>query len=325
MANLAMYANTVNANKAKASKDIQAYTNVPLKTLMPNQQLIQYNPYNQMAKETEAGANTLGARQARSTSNANVGNASQLESYLKGQQAASKYRGQGAATTADYLNKQQTADFKTLAGNIGNSDANLAAIRGGQSKALMTKGMLGVANNTALNNLLLAGSKNLGVKEYKRNLGEMYKYESDPKRGEAYDMYTKITDDANAQYGLAKYQADYEKYKTAAGTDKIVPFEESQHYKNYLNAKQQAEANITAANQPLQAAEMRMQYGVPLLYSQQATRLYKAGGSLSKQDIMDIDDNKAEHTRHEKEEEMVFKAILHNNEMLEKALSRVFK
>jgi hypothetical protein len=80
---------------------------------------------------------------------------------------------------------------------------------------------------------------------------------------------------------------------------------------------------------PYQQAMMRMQYQQPLLYGSDYQQPYSwsfaRGGLLSKNDQIEIDDNRNEHTRKQKEAEMIFKAILHNDEMLIKSLIRVFK
>lgn len=58
-------------------------------------------------------------------------------------------------------------------------------------------------------------------------------------------------------------------------------------------------------------------------YYQQA--MLKKGGSLSKEDRIEIEREKKNLSRDEKLLEMTFKAIMHNNEMLQKSLIRVFK
>ena len=49
------------------------------------------------------------------------------------------------------MQKQADSDYKTKLYNVGIADANQAAIKSGQSKALMTEGMLPVAQNKAFN------------------------------------------------------------------------------------------------------------------------------------------------------------------------------
>jgi hypothetical protein len=51
----------------------------------------------------------------------------------------------------------------------------------------------------------------------------------------------------------------------------------------------------------------------------------KSGGTLSKSEKLEIEREKSEYRRRLKETELAYKAIMHNNEMLQKALIKVFK
>ena len=57
----------------------------------------------------------------------------------------------------------------------------------------------------------------------------------------------------------------------------------------------------------------------------QYSNLYKSGGSLSKQDRIDLEREKARLRNAQKDIELTYKAILHNNEMMQKALIKIFK
>ena len=54
---------------------------------------------------------------------------------------------------------------------------------------------------------------------------------------------------------------------------------------------------------------------------------YKKGGKveLTAQEKMDLDNNRYNNVRKLKDTEMTYKAIMHNNEMLQKSLIKVFK
>ena len=51
----------------------------------------------------------------------------------------------------------------------------------------------------------------------------------------------------------------------------------------------------------------------------------KKGGTLSKEDRIELEERKAALKRSEKNTERIFKTILHNNEMLQKSLIKLFK
>ena len=61
--------------------------------------------------------------------------------------------------------------------------------------------------------------------------------------------------------------------------------------------------------------------------SSATNRLYlrKSGGSLSKQDKIDLEREKARLRNTQKDIELTYKAILHNNELMQKALIKIFK
>ena len=267
--NTALYMNTVNANKNAVSKNIQAATNVPLKTMLPNQQLRMYNPYNDMAKQAEVGANKMGSREAV-TSNANINNATKLEAYTKGQDVASKYRIQGAGAINNAMQQQQNADYKTLATNIGISDQNVAAIRQGQSRALQEEGQLGIANNAALNNLLLSFQKNAAYKQQNQYNKGIYDIFSDPKYKAAKETYA----NAQSQETQDKYYNQYLEGLKAYDSTAVKPsWESSQNYRDLQKIKGDSLNIMNAYNVPLNNINLARSFG---------QSYYKKGGNLTK-------------------------------------------
>ena len=73
-----------------------------------------------------------------------------------------------------------------------------------------------------------------------------------------------------------------------------------------------------AAKQSYENLSNELSYRRALLFA-------KSGGSLSKADRLEIQERKSESGRKEKDMEMFYKAIMHNNEMLYKSLIKVFK
>ena len=264
--NTALYMNTVNANKNTVNKNIQAATNVPLKTMLPNQQLRMYNPYNDMAKQAEVGANKMGSREAV-TSNANINNATKLEAYTKGQDVASKYRVQGAGAINNAMQQQQNADYKTLATNIGIGDQNVAAIRQGQSRALQEEGQLGIA---ALNNLLLSFQKNAAYKQQNQYNKGIYDILSDPKYKAAKETYA----NAQSQETQDKYYNQYLEGLKAYDSTAVKPsWESSQNYRDLQKIKGDSLNIMNAYNVPLNNINLARSFG---------QSYYKKGGNLTK-------------------------------------------
>jgi len=332
LSNLAMYANTVGSNRRIGDEQRKAISD-SMYTLpyMQHTYMRADKPYSLQADKQAASFESKAARMAGSTADIDKG----FGVRLSAQQQVSAMKDK--ANMADQQRVDQMRG-QQLQSNVGinkfNTDVlgkNRALTSGAFSKIHLINANQHLAQNAALNNLVLAANKNIPVKEYKRNLAEMYKYATDPKMKEAYDEYNLINDDANITKGKAFYDAEYNKYKTTAGGT-VLPWEQSQQYTNWNNAKKAAELRMITANKPYLQAQQRIQYGLPLLYSNQQQAepqtsiwSFAKGGGLSKQDKMDIDQNKAEYTRKQKDTEMTFKAIFHNNEMLQKALIKVFK
>ena len=63
---------------------------------------------------------------------------------------------------------------------------------------------------------------------------------------------------------------------------------------------------------------LAQQYNQPL-------RMKKGGSTISKEEKLELQRDKQEAVKSLKERELVYKAIFHNNEMLQKALIKVFK
>jgi len=62
-------------------------------------------------------------------------------------------------------------------------------------------------------------------------------------------------------------------------------------------------------------------FGVPINYVPSLSGYFKKGGSLDLESAI----AQAESKRQEKELEMFYKVIMHNNDMLQKALTNIFK
>ena len=327
--NTALYVNTLNANKNAVNKNIQAATNVPLKTMLPNQQLRMYNPYNDMAKQAEVGANKMGSREAV-TSNANINNATKLEAYTKGQDVASKYRIQGAGAINNAMQQQQNADYKTLATNIGISDQNVAAIRQGQSRALQEEGQLGIANNAALNNLLLSFQKNAAYKQQNQYNKGIYDILSDPKYRTAKETYA----NAQSQETQDKYYNQYLEGLKAYGSSTNKPsWESSQDYRNLQKLKNDSLSTMNAYNVPLNNINLARSFGqsyykkggnLTKKWSKDKQSFYKIINSNNKGVGNDIDLSKPEIDEMKNNLEF-YKTILANNSLIKKTLSKLKK
>ena len=67
-------------------------------------------------------------------------------------------------------------------------------------------------------------------------------------------------------------------------------------------------------SKPMEQIQLAMSYRQPM-------PVFKSGGDVSK---LDVENAKSEHNRKLKNIEMAYKAIMHNNEILQKALIKIF-
>lgn len=270
--NSALYLNTINANKTKASKDIQAYLNVPLKTLAPTQKLRIYDQSDMLAKEATTSANKMGEKYAKSTSNANVANAARAEMWTKGNELAAKYKMQGSSVINQGIQKQNEIDYRTLLYNIGVGDTNKATIKSGQSKALMTEGVKKVANNAALNNLFLAYQKNKDVKTSKQYQTGMFDLINNKDYKKLYEDYNSLSDE-----GGNKFYKNYLESQKLSGVDK-VSWDASPDYKLWTSEKEKLEKLLKPYSEKMNMLQTGLAYGK----SFNSVNSAKKGGNIIK-------------------------------------------
>jgi hypothetical protein len=330
LSNLAMYANTFGTNKRIGDEQRKAVSDSMYTLPYMQQTYIRADkPYSIQTDKQVAEFESKAGRIANATSDINKGMGVRLGAQTQVNAMRDKSNMADQQRTDQMKSQQTQANINVNKINTDILGKNRGLAAGAFKQTHLINANQDLSQNTALNNLVLAINKNIPVKEYKRNLGELYKYANDTKMKSAYDIYSKTNDDTNTEYGLAKYQVLYDKYKKDNVGKTILPWEKSTYYDDWVTAKKNSETQYNIAMKPYQQATMRMQYQLPLLYGsdyQQPHFLsFARGGLLSKSDQIEIDDNRNEHTRKQKEAEMIFKAILHNDEMLIKSLIRVFK
>ena len=75
---------------------------------------------------------------------------------------------------------------------------------------------------------------------------------------------------------------------------------------------------VDALYEPIEKLQLAQQYQQPLISA-------KKGGTLNKTEQLELQRDKERATKDVKQTELIFKSIIHNNEMLQKALIKVFK
>jgi hypothetical protein len=95
-------------------------------------------------------------------------------------------------------------------------------------------------------------------------------------------------------------------------------FEDSPFYTQWQEKVASAKANADALYTPIEKMQLALQYNQPLPAA-------KKGGSLSKQDKLELQRDKEAAAAVLKKAQLVYESILHNNEMMQTALIKVLK
>ena len=315
IANALMYAKTVGTNRQVGNLQRQAIadsiTSLPT---MGRKYIRQTSPYS-MLGESEAGKVTSKiGRIAASTSDLDRSIGAQLEGTRQVSDIRAKYNMENQERLDALRGQQLQLDITRDKYNLATVSKNkLAAAEAAQKIGLVSANQQ-LAQNTAFGNLTTSYARNLPIKQYKQTLGELNEASKDPKLKALSDEYIKIS---SPEYE-AKAKADYEAKVAMSPNDVKTPWESSVAKKNLDALIKQKYDQIMAAKQPYENLSNELSYRRALLFA-------KSGGSLSKADRLEIEERKSESRRKEKDMEMFYKAIMHNNEMLYKSLIKVFK
>ena len=316
VANALMYANTYATNVGMGNDQRKAIAdslyNLPY---MPHQYIRVDRPNALLADKNAAQLRSQARAVASATSDVDKAAAIQLE---------------GATKANDLVTQGQTADLKrfdALRGAQMESNARVDEYNTGvlgKNRALTGEAFKNIhlvnanqrlAQNTALNNLILAAKQNQPVKDYKLNNKVMYEAMRNPKLKEAVDNYSYMLDE-----GANSYKAKFEEARQRIGANNypFQSFETSPFYGEWQTQVKNARKAVDALYEPIEKLQLAQQFQQPLMF-------VKKGGTLSKADKLELQRDKERATKDLKQAELVFKSIIHNNEMLQKALIKVFK
>lgn len=318
VANSLMYANTVNTNRQVGNLQRQAIANSLYQLpYMPHSYLRVDRPNALQASKQAAEVRSQGKAVAAATSDLDRSTATRL---------------QGEKLAQDVIEKGQTADlsrFDKLRSLQAENDASINQYNTqvlGKNRGLAAEAFKQIplitanqklSNASALNNLIVAGERNYGVNRYKNAMDEYWKMSNDPKVKAAGETYSVEAGDIGRNKAMAEYELEKESLK---GTDKAaLQFEESEAFKNWEGRKLGLEKNLSALLEPIRTKQSWLQHYQPLIY------MKKGGTALTKEEKIDIDNAKFNNAKRLKDTEWAYKAIMHNNEMLQKALIKVFK
>lgn len=316
LTNLVGYANTIATNRRAGDLQRQAVAqglfNLP--TLPYTYQRID----RRNAMEAEKLANTTRTRAgniAKNVSDFNKGLATQLEGEAKANEFTTKGQ-QLDQERFDAITRSQLASNAAIDqynNQVVGKNRELTAEAFGKIPLITSNQIL--ANNAAFQNLLVAANKNRRIADYKNMIDKSLN-----------DPNAKLLQQRMAEYEAltsgdeeAKYRKLYEDRKAQASSGNYYPtFEGSPEEKQFKNAAAAKYRDIQNLSDLVKQNYMRMQYYQPAM-------LAKKGATLNFKEKSELQALKQDYENKMKSIEQAYKAIMHNNEMLQKALIKVFK
>ena len=266
------------------------------------------SPEQIIAKAQSDAVRSKAGRLASSTSDL----AKSMAISLEGTTKAASIETAAAATAQEKLealrNKQRELNFTTNKYNLGVESQNKlksAEIEQKLSQVGINKELADVAATTNLTHAILGT-----MEEDRANKGlrAMYQAYTTPKYTKAREEYSNIA----SEEGIAPFKAEYD--ELTKNPDYKKEWEESAPYRKWLASKSSKLKYLQELSKPMEQIQLAMSYRQPM-------PVFKSGGDVSK---LDVENAKSEHNRKLKNMEMAYKAIMHNNEILQKALIKIF-
>lgn len=241
---------------------------------------------------------------------------------------------EGIGKANEVISQGQTADLQRRDTLIGAQLENDASVNAGRLETSNKNKMLTaeaaknlhlinlnrkLTNKTNFDNLMLTLSQTTTKNKIDNDKKIMYDALSNPKIKQHVDAYEDMLSNGRKTFEDA-YNAEV--YAVGANKHPAKTFEESQQYKDWQNKLKEHKDMLDQLYKPIEVMKLAMQYGQPL----SKISLYKSGGlTLTKEDRLEIQRDKRAGEYEFKKAELLFKAIIHNNEMLQKSLIKVFK
>lgn len=312
IANALMLANTFSTNTKVGNLQRQAAANAAYTLPGMARQYIRVDAPMTTQGQVEAG-NLMS--QAGNISRATSDIDKAMGARLSGAAQAAELRGKYSLMDRDRIDKlraaQQETNAKVAAYNTEIAGKN-RAIAGDTARNLgLISANQALAQNTALNNFITSYTTNLKRKEFKLGQKELFDAYNAPEYKSAVEAYKGALSDTEKN----KF---YKQWQDKQSTFYRTPWEQSQYYKNWQDRINQTKQALELVGKPLEEMKARQALNQSLMYM-------KKGGSLSKEDKIDIERFKAITKSNSKQLELAFKTILQNNELLQKSLIKVFK
>lgn len=319
--NLAMYVNTMRYNnRAARAQKRAAVAGIVKAPLIPRQYIRADSPYSQFYEKQAARLGTLGHNLAKTTADIDKGFGARLNAEGKAMEMREKGRQADVQNIQQRLDMQTNSDRQTQLQNAQIIAANRAAIANAEKATHLVDSNLNLAKSNAFNNLATAWHRNLQVKDYAKTRKQFLDLATSPDYSENAKLYrdTKL----KMETAKADWLKERESLKQAGApvTDGPLTWEETNDYNTYTEKLKAIQESIDAFNTQMRNAQLGVQYGAPI-----SGGYFASGGRLDLAGRKELARYRHELRRQQKYEDNFFKAILKNQELMQKSLIRVFK
>ena len=320
LANSINYINTSLANKESADLQAKAYKESIVNLPLLNR--IQYrSDAGSYLAEAARQKGILGSqynRIANSIGDLDKSLAVRMEGVNKGSDITAKGYGLYKEAQQKTDAAQKSADYETMKTNLGIVGQNMksAAQANAQIPIVYSKLALAQASN--------ATNFNLGMLKLHSNIVQ------NANTNRLFDIYN--SDKYKAlQKSRTDWQEEYDKAKEASKSridpntqlawDEEKDWIGSPQEKALILKRKKIDEQLDKYKDLYNTVGISRSFGVPINYVPSLSGYFKKGGSLDSESAR----AQVESERQEKELEMFYKVIMHNNEMLQKALTNIFK
>lgn len=280
-------------------------------------------PYTLRGEEESGKMLSQTNRIAGATSDLNKAMSAQLTGASKASEIRNKYQMADQERIDKLENAQRDANAKVDAMNIQTLGQNRA------NAANAFKQIHLINSNETLNRAQNAVN-------YIKGLNQSYnKIKDEQGRVKLYEAYNDPTYKGHVE-SYNKLLAGEDAVKTAYDSEKAawlkshpsqsgeLKYEDSNAYKNWQSKIDASKRILEPYNKKFESLNLAMNLGIPTGNIFNVIG-YAKGGSLSKEDKIEIEKVKLESKRKQKDVELLYKSIMHDNDILNKSLIKVFK
>lgn len=269
--NVGMYAFTKNANEKIASSQKQAAMAGITKMPLINRQYFRTSsPYAHFYENQATKIGNIGERISSSISDLDKGILTRLSAASQANELREKGMQSDQQAIQNIMNQQMESDRQTDTTNLGIIGRNLQSVSEAEKQLHLIDSNKFLANNTAINNLLLNLNRNKEIRSYKNRAKELFDLSTNSKNSELYDNLRNLSAEEE------KAKLNYEK-SNELGTVK-VPWEQTAESKDFKNRALDIKKILEESSQKISNAKLALSLGL-------TPGSYAKGGTLAEKSI----------------------------------------